>query len=83
MWPFIARVDVVDHRGERGRLARAGLAGDEDQAVVRRGTAAHGFGILSSSSVSAFEGMARNTAPMPFELAHHVDAEAARRRESM
>ncbi len=29
-----ARVDVVDHRRERGRLARAGLARDEDQPVV-------------------------------------------------
>ena len=27
-------VDVVDHRGERRRLARAGRAGDEDQAAV-------------------------------------------------
>ena len=28
------RVDVVDHRGERGALAAAGRAGDEDQAAL-------------------------------------------------
>ena len=30
-------VDVVDHRGERRRLARAGRAGDEDEAAVLLG----------------------------------------------
>ena len=62
-----AAVDVVDHRRERRRLARAGLAGDQDQAVVGAATsAAPTPGSFSSSSVSALEGMARNTAPMPF-----------------
>ena len=28
------RVDVVDHRGERGGLAAAGRPGDEDQAAL-------------------------------------------------
>jgi hypothetical protein len=36
--PLDAGVDVIDQRGERGRLARAGLAGDQNQAL---GMAAH------------------------------------------
>ncbi len=31
------RVDVIDHRGERGALAAAGRAGDEDQAALLLG----------------------------------------------
>ena len=37
-------VDVVDHRGERGRLARAGGAGDEDQAARFHGDALDDLG---------------------------------------
>ena len=38
---FHARVHVVDHRRERRRLAGAGLAGDQDQAVVDAAQTAH------------------------------------------
>ena len=62
-----ARVDVVDHRRERGRFARAGLAGHQDEPVVGAAHLAHRLAaVFSSSMVSALEGMARNTAPMPF-----------------
>src|SRR3989304_8629056 len=36
-----ARIEVIDHRRERGRLARAGLAGHEDHAVRDFAQVAH------------------------------------------
>ena len=36
MWSCARAVDQVDHRGERRRLARAGRAGDEDEAARLR-----------------------------------------------
>ncbi len=36
-------VQVVDHRGERGRLARAGGAGDQDHALVKVAELGHGL----------------------------------------
>ena len=32
MWTGLGRVDLVEHRGQRRRLAAAGRAGDQDQA---------------------------------------------------
>jgi hypothetical protein len=34
MWPGLARIAVVEHRGQRGRLARAGGADHQDQAAL-------------------------------------------------
>ena len=48
-----AAVDVIDHRRERGRLARAGLAGHQDQAVVGAAHLPHRLGQLQLIERSA------------------------------
>ena len=45
---LFARVDVIDHGGERGGLAGAGLAGDQDQAVVDLAQIQHGLAAASA-----------------------------------
>ena len=72
-----AAVDVIDHGRERGRLARAGLAGHQDQAVVGAAHLPHRLGHLQ-----LIEGqrLGRNGAEHrahAVQLAHDVDAEAA------
>ena len=77
MWPFEPRIDVVDHRRERGRLARAGLAGDEDEAVVG---AAQRVTRLRQVELLHRQRLGRNGAhdrAHAIQLAHDVDAEAA------
>ena len=76
------RVDVADHRGERRRLARAGRAGDEDEAAVlvgERGDAGRQPELVEGRHVARdhAEGERDRAA-----LAEAVDAEArqARRR---
>ena len=44
MWPGARAVDVIDHRGERGRLAAAGRAGDEHEAGAQLGELADAGG---------------------------------------
>ena len=54
-------VDVVDHRGERRRLSRAGGAGDEDEAAVLLGEAAHaGREARDRSKLGTSFGITRN-----------------------
>ena len=57
-------VDLVDHRGERRRLARAGRAGHEDEAArLHRELGERASGRPSSSSVFSSSGMTRKAAP--------------------
>ena len=76
MWPGAVAVDLVDHRGERRRLARAGRAGDEDEAARPLGELVQAAGRPSSSSVRILYGIRRNTAPSALALEEDVDAEA-------
>ena len=58
-------VDLVDHRRERRRLARAGRPGDEDEAArLVRQLAAGSSGRPSSSSVFSVAGITRKAAAM-------------------
>ena len=59
-------VDRVDDGGERRRLARAGLAGDENEAARRRRELVQRLRHLELVERQAFDGMPRNTAPTPF-----------------
>ena len=51
--PLHARVDVIDHRRERGRLARAGLAGHQDEPIVGAAHLPHRFRQLELHRASA------------------------------
>ena len=63
-------VDVVDHRAQRRRLARAGRTGDEHQPLVAAGRAAGCAGDSPScSAVRILDGMTRKTAPGPLRSA--------------
>ena len=52
-------VDVVDHRGERRRLARAGGAGDEDEAALLLGEPLDAGGQAELSKSGTSRGMTR------------------------
>ncbi len=70
-------VDPVDHRGERGALARSRRAGDEDDPALLVGQAADGRRQLEVLDRQHLEGHhAQDDADRP-ALAEDVDAEAA------
>ena len=54
-------VDQVDHRRQRRRLARAGRAGDQHDAVLERGDLGEDGGRLSSASVGILVAITRIT----------------------
>ena len=56
-------VHLVDQRRERRRLARAGWAGDQDEAARLLGELVEGRGSPSSSSVLIASGISRKAAP--------------------
>ena len=71
-------VDVVDHRGERRRLARAGRAGDEHEAALLLGEAAARSAGSPRSSNDGMPGQhAAEHEADGAALAEHVDPEAA------
>ena len=78
MWQVRLRVDVVDHRRERGRLARAGGAGHEHRARAAPSRSTRSPSAARSCSiVFTPNGITRNTMPTVPRCWKHVDAEAA------
>ena len=73
--PLLAHVDVVDHRGQRRRLARAGLPRDEDEAIVDLAQIHHGFGELELGGGTRLRGDGPEHRSHAVELAHDVDPE--------
>jgi hypothetical protein len=58
-------VDVVDHRRQRGGLARAGGAGDQHDAAGLVGDVLEDLRAVELFRVSTLDGMTRNTAAAP------------------
>ena len=80
---FFARVDVVDHGRERGGFARAGFAGDQDQAAVDLAQiASRPRGSLSSAAVLCLRGNRAKHRAHAVQLAHHVDAKTRDARDA-
>jgi len=74
-------VHVIDHRRERGRLARAGGAGEQhDAALLLGGVRATTGGRDSSSIVLMWRGIARQAIEITPALLEGVDPEARRHR---
>ena len=74
-------VDLVDHRGERGRLARAGRPGDQDQALVQAGELARAPAAgRARPCVGMRRGIIRSASAVLVPLAERVAADAGRRR---
>ena len=69
-------VDVADHRGERGRLADAGGAGDEDQPAVLLGQPLDAGGQAQALEVGHLRGDDAERERDLAALAERVDAEA-------
>ena len=80
---FFAAVDVVDHRRERGGLARTGFTRDQDQTTVDLAQIHHGF---RQFELRRRTGLRRNRAEHrahAVQLAHHIDAEAGNARHGV
>ena len=72
----VGLVDVVDHRGERRRLARAGRAGDQDDPALLLGQLADRPAAAPSSSTVGSSAGSRGRRARRAALAEGVDAEA-------
>src|SRR5665213_4359640 len=72
-----ALVDVVDHGGQRGRFAGAGLAGHQDQPVIGPAQRAHRFGQIELTERQRLRGYRPQHRPHAIELPHDIDAKAA------
>ena len=68
------RVHVVDHRRERRRLARARLAGDQDQPIVDLAEVAHGIGHVELIERQRLRRNRPTDAAKAVQVAHDVDA---------
>ena len=80
MWSVSVGVDVVDHRRQRGGLARAGGAGDQDQPALLQRDLLEDRRQHSSPMLWMREGMTRSTSADRAALLEDVDAEAAQPR---
>ena len=77
MWPYSVVVAVVDHRRQRGRLARAGRAGHQHQAARLHATGRGRSSARSrSSSDRIFDGIVAEHGAGAAVLVEGVDAEA-------
>ena len=72
-----ARIDVVDHRRERRRFPRAGLAGDEDESVVRAAERVDGRRQVELFQRQRFRRDRAHHRAHAVQLPHDVHAETA------
>jgi len=72
-----ARIDVVDHRGERGRFAGAGLARHQNEPVGGARHLAHRLWQLQLIHRERFGGNDAEHAAHAVQLAHDIDAKAS------
>jgi hypothetical protein len=80
---FLAGVDVVDHRGERGGLTGAGFTRDQNQAVVDVAKIHHRLGKLQFLSGARFRGDGAEHRAHAVQLAHDVDSKSGHTRNAV
>jgi hypothetical protein len=80
---FAAQIHIVDHRRERGRLARAGLAGHQDQTVVHFAQVADRIRHIELIQRQRLGGNGAAHAAQAVQVPHDVDAKTRNARNDV